>query len=679
MAGAQLGYVHWPSPWRPSLNRFGAGLLACVFVACLFTVTSVTLAQDTADQDKEPAAKDARAILLLVIEGQPQGEVEVRLRGGDIVLPIDALNEIGIALVGEREMLDGIEHVSLASLVDDLLYSFNEDELLLNVAPREQIKQNSVIDLRQLYRPNNIEYGKETSAFLNYAGRATNFKHFDAAFETGVSVQGHLLFSNFTVDRDGKFIRGLTNLTFDFPDSLLRVTVGDAFTAGDALGGSLFIGGLKVARQFTLDPYFVRFPSFGLSGAVQGASTLDVYVDGRLVRSQQVQPGTFELQNLPVIRGAGATQVVVRDAFGRQETISSPYYFSTGMLKPGLQEYSYALGYRRNRIGKDSWDYDHPSAQGTHRFGIKNWLTAGFRAEAADDMINGGASGTFRLPYGELEVTGAASHDSGLNGGAVSVGYTYLSKPFSAGGMFRYQSNEYSHLSLPVSVNRAELEGTLFGAVPIGTRVNLTLQYTAARYRNNQERDRIGLLGLFRLTKRTNLLATAAYNRVDRAKRFEGFVQLTHFFGHKTTASVSHRQTGKQRLESLQVQRPLGLGQDYGYRAEVQEGDVDRAFLLGQYQSEFGRYELSYERVGENDTVIASIAGGGCDHRRRRTCHASGIEQLYTHSSAGCQRRPRLPKQSDRWQNRPTRRFTRPQHTGLLRKPHQHRRQRRAP
>ena len=210
----------------PSAFTRGGVVLIYVLLACLGQPSSSNAQADTEPEETELALAGNRAILMLTAGDQPPGEVEVLLRNGDIVVPVEALNAIGVAFVGVRETIEGVEHVSLASIVDDVLYSFNESELILRVESRRVIRQESVIDLRQLYRPENVEYRKDASAFLNYAGRATNFKHFDAAFETGISVNRHLLFSNFTVDRDGDFVRGLSNLTFDFPDSLLRITLG---------------------------------------------------------------------------------------------------------------------------------------------------------------------------------------------------------------------------------------------------------------------------------------------------------------------------------------------------------------------------------------------------------------------------------------------------------------------
>ena len=98
------------------------------------------------------------------------------------------------------------------------------------------------------------------------------------------------------------------------------------------------MGGVSFFREFSLDPYFVRNPGLNYSGAVATPSTVDVYVNGQLLRRVPVPPGQFELKDLPVPAGVADTRLVLRDAFGREQEIGSQYYFTSGLLKEGLYE-----------------------------------------------------------------------------------------------------------------------------------------------------------------------------------------------------------------------------------------------------------------------------------------------------------------------------------------------------
>jgi outer membrane usher protein len=547
---------------------------------------------------------------MLYVNGVFKGEIQVVLRAGDIFAPLNALQDA--AVLGTRftqEEIEGTSYVSMASLAEDLMYTFDERELALRI-DTGPVYTSSKIDLGQLQRPEGIEYRKDASGFLNYALRTVNFKSLDVFGELGISFLGHLLFSDMSVDERGHFIRGQSNFTMDFPKPKVRVVVWDSLTNAGTLGGSAFIGGVKVFRNFELDPYFVRFPSFGLSGAAGSPSKLDVYIDDRLVTSREVPAGDFQLENIPVVRGAGATRAVLTDAFGRTQTISSPYYWSTGILAPGLQQYSYALGARRERVGIHSGDYGPPVFQGTHRMGLTDWFTGGLTIEGSNELINGGLGSTFRTPGGEIAIEGSVAYNDRHTGGAGSLTYSYLSKVISAGGSVRGQSQFYSNISLPWFANRTQIDGSVFVAVPIGSRASITAQYTGGRYREGQVRHRAGLLGRVRIAAKTNMIATFSYQSLQGERFYEGFLLFNHFFANRTTAAVSYRQSGKDPTAGVQVQRPVALGQDYGYLVDLQAGAVNRAFVQAEYQTQWGRYSASYEHFEGRNEVALNASGG---------------------------------------------------------------------
>jgi outer membrane usher protein FimD/PapC len=100
-----------------------------------------------------------------------------------------------------------------------------------------------------------------------------------------------LLAGSFTRTGEGEFIRGYTSLTLDQRDSLRRWVIGDRFIGTGLLGGGAFLGGISVSRDFSLDPYLFRYPSLGFAGALLTPSTVDVYVNGILLRREQLPPG----------------------------------------------------------------------------------------------------------------------------------------------------------------------------------------------------------------------------------------------------------------------------------------------------------------------------------------------------------------------------------------------------
>jgi hypothetical protein len=138
-------------------------------------------------------------------------------------------------------------------------------------------------------------------------------------------------------------------------------------------------------------------------------SVVELHVNGRMVRQEQVQPGRLDLRNLPLTSGHNDARVVIRDAFGGTQELSTTYYMTSSVLAPGLQDYQYSVGMARGALGYASWNYETPVALARHRIGLTDSLTAGGHFEMGRGVVNAGPGVNVRLPFGEIE--GAAGRE----------------------------------------------------------------------------------------------------------------------------------------------------------------------------------------------------------------------------------------------------------------------------
>jgi outer membrane usher protein FimD/PapC len=53
-----------------------------------------------------------------------------------------------------------------------------------------------------------------------------------------------------------------------------------------------------------------------------------VFRDGILIRKGRISPDGFQLRDIPTYAGSGLVEVVVKDAFGREQSIELPYNFT---------------------------------------------------------------------------------------------------------------------------------------------------------------------------------------------------------------------------------------------------------------------------------------------------------------------------------------------------------------
>ncbi|WP_290793644.1 fimbria/pilus outer membrane usher protein, partial [Halomonas sp.] len=169
----------------------------------------------------------------------------------------------------------------------------------------------------------------------------------------------------------------------DLPGPMETLVLGDTVGDGGAWSRPARYAGIRWARDFSLRPGFIAMPMPSLSGTAALPSTIDVLINNQRRKSERVNPGPFELTNVPVTSGAGEVNLIVRDLLGRESIINQSYYFSPHLLAEGLSDFSVEAGFLRENYGRRSNDYDYDNGfiAGTGRYGLTSVLTAETRFE----------------------------------------------------------------------------------------------------------------------------------------------------------------------------------------------------------------------------------------------------------------------------------------------------------
>ena len=268
------------------------------------------------------AAQDQRAVLELIVNRVPSGESLVVLRDHDALVPVETLQKAGLRnFAGQRETLGGQELVSLKSLAPGVVFSFDDIDLRLTLSASPELLGRTVRDLWS-GRPANLIYRKDTSSYMNYSANWHSNRQFDLFAESATSVRGASFYNSVSANRQS-VTRGLTSVTLDQQRQMRRWTLGDSFAYSGPLGGDAWIGGLSIAKEFAIDPYYVRYPTLSLSTPIAVPSVMEVYVNGQVVSQERVAPGRLDVRNLPLTMGRNDARVVVRDAFGQTRELSS--------------------------------------------------------------------------------------------------------------------------------------------------------------------------------------------------------------------------------------------------------------------------------------------------------------------------------------------------------------------
>ncbi len=555
------------------------------------------------------------APLALFVNETENDTVTVMIRDADILVLREDLEKAGLRRVPRvaDETVQGKTYVSLARLGPVLHFAFDESALTLRITAPAQYFATTSIDLHSTAPPGTVQY-KDVGIFLNYAPRLINLRTPAASGEAGLSLDGHLLFSSVTVTPTQGVVRGLTNLTVDEPASLRRWVFGDStVSSGGALSGSQIQAGLSVGRAFQLDPYYVAAPTLTTTGAVLTASTLNVYVNGILVRQQSIQPGAFQIQNLPATTGAGTTRYVLLDAFGRQTQVASNFYAAAGTLAKGVSDYNFSVGAARTNYGSTSWQYGGLVMSGYYRVGASNSLTTGFRGESwlgiGDTRPSGGPFLTVLTHAGQFDfaVAGSATHDG--NGAAASAAYGYGSRPFSVGVTIRGMSDRYSNISVNPSDNRDTCDGTGSLSVPIGRRATFTPSYALGISRDSGLTSRVGIQSNLILTRDISVAFTGGRSiNADGSAPFDGFVTVNVQLG-RVTVSASETVAAKDWETSLSLMDPVPVGNGFGFQASGTQGEHTQFVGTAQGQSQYGQVQISANALDKAVTSEVDVGG----------------------------------------------------------------------
>lgn len=474
--------------------------------------------------------------------------------------------------------------------------------------------------------------------FLDYdlllAGGDAVEERLDGLAELGVFTPYGVALSSFKGD-DLLGRPGLTRLetTFsrDFPERRASLTLGDGLALGGAFGSGLRFGGVHWHTDFGLDPGFVPFPLPAIGGLAEQRSLVEVLVDNFSRRSETVPPGPFEFNNLPVVTGSGEVQLKVTDLLGRERLITRSYYVSPRLLRPGLHDYSYALGFERRSYAVDGFDYGQPIASLTHRYGFGEAFTGEAHAEATPDRASLALGGAFGLgAYGLVSGGVGASGDEDAGGGVLGqLAYEYGGRAWNAGLGTRYTSDGFRQFGDGGVVRRTD-------------QLSLGL--------NLADKGRLGLLLLNRdlAGQSDTLSASLSYSLpVGPGSLIVNAAQVLNPTDEAALTATYALPLGQRRSVAARVERrPDGygayaqyhqgrdrtdLGLDWRVAGEVGEtGGVEAGF---DYQTGFAGATLDLDRYGGDLAARAGVNGslvwlGGGLHASRRLGRGFGLVDL---------------------------------------------------
>jgi outer membrane usher protein len=393
-------------------------------------------------------------------------------------------------------------------------------------------------------------------------------------------------------------------------NSLRRYTVGDFITSGLAWNRPFHIEGAQVRSDFSMRPDLITFPLPTLTGSAAVPSTLQVLVNGSVVASNQVDPGPFEIQQLPVISGAGTITMTMTNAMGQQVSVTQPFYGGSALLAPGLQTYSAQTGLVRRNWGAASNDYGKIAGTALYRRGLTQNLTIEGAAEGTPGAIMAGAGGAAtarRLGLVNFDV--AISSASGRIGELYSIGAQRIGTRFSLGGSAILASRNYRDV---VSMNGSGIQRkqlNAFASISQRHFGSAGLAYAEV----DEDASPTVVQGSVAQSQHSHIVTanySMQFHRVSfYASEFKSLdsggssalqVGITIPLGRRSSASLSGSSTGSGQAQIQQSAVRVG---DWGYQGYVSAGNGSHEFGQAQYKSPVGLFSAGVDQFGGQTTV----------------------------------------------------------------------------
>ena len=495
----------------------------------------------------------------------------------------------------------------------------DERRLTMQIVTRPEAFERTIDVVKPVEYPPPIR--PYPGAFLNYKLSATQTDSdrtdngiFEAGFfnKLGVLTSG-LLAPELGSPRD--WVRLDTTFNADFPDKLTSLRLGDTVSRPGAWGRAVRLGGVQYGTNFTTQPGFIRTPVLEAAGSATLPSTVDVFVNNALARRAAVPPGPFSITNIPAITGAGDVRLVVTDLLGRQEVITTPYYGSIQLLKPGLSDYSYEAGLTRRDFAVDSDHYGPPIAAATYRRGFTDVFTGEVHAETSSGVRTVGPSAVVRLGnLGLVSGTYAFGHSEVGSGQLVGAGFERTGRALSFSALGQWTTNGFRQVGTAADEPARPRQTTLSVGYQMGSLGSVTATRVVQDFRDEPRAEvltfaynvPIGRVASFSLTMQripgpfgsTGLHASIS---VPLANMTSGAV---------TVDRARSNLTGEvDTSQSLFMQKSPPLGDGYGYRAQLRDQDFIGAVTL---QNSKGVYTAEGSQTGDNhDTALRLGVEGG--------------------------------------------------------------------
>ena len=557
------------------------------------------------------ASEPVASVVQVVLNGNPLSTpMMIAASADEIFLPVDLLNTQRIRATQSVRIIGGRQFVP-ASLLNAESVRLDTARDTLRIDCTADCFNPTLVSARPADRPELSPVAP--GGFLNYdlfmqggdiEGRA------GALLETGVFSPAGTGIARIACahgDTDDHCLRLGTTWTVDTPASATRLEIGDTTTGAESWGIPARFGGVRWGTDFSLTPDFITFPTPSISGDATLPGVVDVIINDTQRYSTTVPAGPFTLTDLPVVTGAGSTQLVMTDVLGRQSVVTADYYAAPQLLKRGLKNWSLEAGFLRENYGLQSNRYDQGFVAGSYARGLNDALTFAARSEIGARQQSAGLSGAVLSPaLGIFQAAAAVSQSNDKTGGLVDLRQEWRSPAFSLGSSVSYSTDQFRQFGQDHAPPR--LTARTFASYSDADLGAISLSWT---HRDERIQEDFSTLGLrYTRTLGPVSLNVSALRFVGVDDRTMATISISMPLGGSTSAGMSIDDRDGRLGGDVRIRKSVAPAGGLGYSGQAGIDGVERYEAGIEYRTRFGDTSGTINATDGRSAGRLSVRGG---------------------------------------------------------------------
>ncbi|MBV9044022.1 MAG: fimbrial biogenesis outer membrane usher protein [Alphaproteobacteria bacterium] len=559
----------------------------------------------------------------------PDGNVDMPLDRVEVLLQPVASPSLLEAL---RKQAGGRERITLDDL-NALGLKAGYDSALLEISitlPTEE-RQRRALELYSLDRPDRGHFQKPStfSAWVTWRtsidyinkgalpGREVPYPVLDLT--TGARLGPFALEAGGLYNTDGgatrAFQRDYTRLVLDEPEEARRWIAGDLNPQVVGYQTSPDMAGIELLKSYAvLQPGQDVRPRGLASFSLRDPSTVEVRINGQLVRRLNLDTGNYDLHDFPFTAGQNNVELVVEDRTGKREVYSYQQFYDLNLLGPGITEYQLAAGIAAPFTnGEVHYDPKHWIATGFLRHGLTDDLTVGANGQADNHGVLLGLETVWASPIGILGTQFAGSRVDGKSGWAALANFQLQSNPapgeqrWSFGFNVDARSAWFSTIGDTATFNSTAVDAAAYYSRELGPRTTINLDLGYLWKRGGQEDTGRARAAIYqRFGAATSVGLEARWDQSLTGSHAYGlYITLNSRLGDDQYVSASYDSTSDRTRASWQ-RTPTGGYDDWSLTADVERAPGQDAVNASAYR-QFNRLETSLTHSASFDENGSTI------------------------------------------------------------------------